>query len=593
MKVCPLCETGYPNHHTNCSTDGALLIESRDFEPGTVIRNYRIVRKIGQGGMGTVYLADHILLGRQRALKFLSKELSHDPRRLKRFRIEALAAIELRHPNIAEVMDLDQAEDGSPYIAMEFVDGPDLRRDLDGARDSGPYPWFPVERAFALARGIAQGLGAAHARGIVHRDIKPENILIAHAHTPAEIPKLLDFGIAAVKSASTNLSTTRGPGMTLEYAAPEQIRGMGGDQLDGRTDIYALGGLFHEMLTGATMFHSHNTEGWMYHHLQAERVPPSRLRPELAQWAGLDSLIVRMLAVDRDQRPDDIPQFLAELDAVQQKTPPRRTVVVTSPGPGSGHKPTVILPAATSNPNPLQNSAGESLFGQFAEPASPKKDRKPALLAASIFLVIAIAGGLGYYAFERSESPNPAPDAAIAAVPANASPIVQHGTSANPAPTQKLLASKPQPPQEAVIAISCDLACNWKLDHGTSGALDFSGTKRIPVQPGTHIVEASAHDNRLPAQQKSISIRNPGDYDASFHFEPGLTALVKSTTEASQRVADAMQQGDAKYKSGDNCGAIAAYNDALRINPNYQPALSGRAEAQKEQKILGPCENGN
>src|ERR1700744_323366 len=118
MKLCPLCDTTYPNHYTNCETDGASLIVSRDLEPGTVIRNkYRIVRALGRGGMGTVYLADHILLGRQRALKFISGDMGQDPKLLKRFRLEAQAAIELRHPNVVEVVDLDQAEDGSPYIA--------------------------------------------------------------------------------------------------------------------------------------------------------------------------------------------------------------------------------------------------------------------------------------------------------------------------------------------------------------------------------------------------------------------------------------------------------------------------------------------
>ncbi|MGB8261384.1 MAG: hypothetical protein WCE75_13580 [Terracidiphilus sp.] len=115
MKRCPLCDTGYPNHQSNCDKDGALLIESRDLEPGTTIRGkYRIVRLLGHGGMGTVYLAEHILLGQPRALKFISAELSQDARFLKRFRHEAQAAIQLRHPNVVEVVDLDQAEDGTP-----------------------------------------------------------------------------------------------------------------------------------------------------------------------------------------------------------------------------------------------------------------------------------------------------------------------------------------------------------------------------------------------------------------------------------------------------------------------------------------------
>jgi serine/threonine-protein kinase len=330
MKTCPLCDAAYPNHQTNCPTDGAMLIERRELEPGTVIRGkYRIVRFLGRGGMGTVYLAEHILLGRQRALKFISSELSQDPRFLKRFRHEAQAAIELRHPNVVEVVDLDQAEDGSPYIAMEYVEGPDLRQELA----HGP---FAVERALAIARGVAQGLAVAHAKGIVHRDVKPENILLAGGNGKPEIPKLLDFGIAAMKESATAISRTRGLMLTPEYAAPEQWKGMAADELDGRADLYALGGVLHEMLTGQTCFHSHNTEGWMYQHLQAEPQAPSLLRPELRNWPGLDALVLRLLARDREQR---FPSVAAFLEALTPKPPAPKPAPVVVPPPAPAPEP--------------------------------------------------------------------------------------------------------------------------------------------------------------------------------------------------------------------------------------------------------------
>jgi serine/threonine protein kinase len=296
MKTCPLCETAYPSQHTNCPTDGAILIETREFAQGMVIRDkYRILRQIGRGGMGTVYLAEHIMLGRVRALKFISSELSQDSVFLRRFRREAQAAIELRHPNIVEVVDLDQAEDGTPYIAMEYVEGPGLRHELS----NGP---LPVERALAIAWGIAQGLGAAHAKGIIHRDVKPENILLAGGNGAPEIPKLLDFGIAAMKETATISGRTIGLMLTPPYAAPEQWKGMPAEELDGRADIYALGGVFYEMLTGHTPFHAHNTEGWLYQHLYADLRSPSQLRPELQNYPGLDEVVLRMLERDRAQR---------------------------------------------------------------------------------------------------------------------------------------------------------------------------------------------------------------------------------------------------------------------------------------------------
>jgi len=308
MKTCPLCETAYPNQHTSCPTDGALLIERRELEPGTVIRGkYRIERKLGQGGMGTVYLAEHMLLSRQRALKFISSELSQDPAFLRRFRREAQAASELRHPNLVEVVDLDQAEDGTPYIAMEFVDGSDLRHALKTGT-------FSVDRTIAIARGIAQGLGAAHKNGIVHRDIKPENILLAGGDGKPEMPKLLDFGIAAIKEGSTALSHTHGLMLTPPYAAPEQWKGMPAEELDGRVDLYALGCVFYEMLTGQTPFHAHNTEGWMYQHLYQDPQPPSRLRPALLNYPGLDEVLLCLLAREREQRFPSTDAFLAALD---------------------------------------------------------------------------------------------------------------------------------------------------------------------------------------------------------------------------------------------------------------------------------------
>jgi serine/threonine-protein kinase len=315
MKTCPLCETAYPSNHTTCPTDGALLIETRQLEPGMIIRGkYRIERQLGRGGMGTVYLAEHILLGRQRALKFISSELSQDATFLRRFRREAQAATQLQHPNVVQVVDLDQSEDGTPYMAMEYVEGPDLRHALAAGA-------LPVERALAIARGIALGLGEAHAKGIIHRDVKPENILLAGGNSAPETPKLLDFGIAAMKESTTAASRTHGLMLTPQYASPEQWKGMASELLDGRADLYALGGVLNEMLTGQTCYHSHNTEGWMYQHLQEQPQPPSQSRPELANWPGLDDLVLRLLAKDREQRPRDAADLVRMLDAVQYADP--------------------------------------------------------------------------------------------------------------------------------------------------------------------------------------------------------------------------------------------------------------------------------
>jgi serine/threonine protein kinase len=391
-------------------------------EPGTLIRGkYRIIRLLGRGGMGTVYQAEHILLGRQRALKFISSELSQDATFLRRFRREAQAATELLHPNVVQVVDLDQAEDGSPYIAMEYVDGPDLRHALSqGVRhtdsdldlyqgttsvvpqrrqnESGvltPEGIFAVPRALHIARGITQGLGAAHAKGIVHRDVKPENILLAHGPNGEEIPKLLDFGIAAMKESATVSSRTHGLLLTPPYAAPEQWKGMAAEELDGRTDLYALGGVLYEMLTGRPPFHAHNTEGWMYQHLHEQPQPPSLLRPELAKWPGLDALVLRLLAKDRDQRFPSAAGLLEALTltpsqaraaTVIQPTPAPRTPTVVEPPPPP------IPPPARKPVDPVPSPVPEPVDDEPSFASVPSRKLPIKWLAAAAVLILVVAG---------------------------------------------------------------------------------------------------------------------------------------------------------------------------------------------------------
>ncbi|HEY1211043.1 MAG TPA: protein kinase [Terracidiphilus sp.] len=326
MKTCPVCDTPYPDQHTNCPTDGAVLIVSHELAVGSMVRGkYRIIDKLGQGGMGVVYLAEDIMLGVRVALKFLSVELSKDPKFIKRFRNEARAAYQLRHPNIVEVTALDQAEDGSLFIAMEYVEGVPLNA-YHGDPEFADIP-HPVERALGLAREIASGLAAAHAQGTVHRDIKPDNIRLTRSKDGQEHAKILDFGIAAMAESVTRVSMTHGILLTPEYAAPEQWLEMPAAEIDGRTDTYALGCVLYWMLTRQTPFHAHNTAGWMKQHLEEAPKPPSQLRPDLVDWVGLDELLLRMLAKNREDRPWDA-ELLSLLDAVHYESREQRQEIV-------------------------------------------------------------------------------------------------------------------------------------------------------------------------------------------------------------------------------------------------------------------------
>jgi serine/threonine-protein kinase len=220
---------------------------------------------------------------------------------------------------------------------MEFVDGPDLRNFLSVA----PRP-FSVPQALEITRGICEGLRAAHARGMVHRDIKPENILLARERE-GYVPKIADFGIVATRECSTSHTRTGATLLTMAYAAPEQWRGMAAAELDGRTDLYALGGVLFEMLIGQTVFTAESYEGWSGQHLNTAPVKPGSMRPDLAAWRGLDDLVVRLLAKERSERPNDADEVLRLLDMVRYVAPEPHQRTVTdyrvrpprsnSPGP--------------------------------------------------------------------------------------------------------------------------------------------------------------------------------------------------------------------------------------------------------------------
>ena len=310
VRYCPICLVSYSTDTTTCRHDGAILVESREWKPGLIVRSkYRIIEKIGRGGMGTVYKAEHLALQEMRALKVLDPFLGDDPRFIRRFHVEAKTARRVRHPGIVHVEDLDQAEDGSLFIAMEYVPGPSLKALI--ASQGGP---LPTRRALALARQVADALNAAHALGIVHRDVKPDNILIATDEAGRDLVKIVDLGIAALREHSQTMSTSLL--MTPAYAAPEQWRGMKAADLDGRADLYALGATLFEMLTGQKPFRAETPEQWMHAHLQQPAADPSTLNPKLAALPALNQLVLALLAKNRDDRPSTAAEVIASIDAI-------------------------------------------------------------------------------------------------------------------------------------------------------------------------------------------------------------------------------------------------------------------------------------
>ena len=327
MKLCPICLGEYSDDHTTCPTDSARLMETNEWQPGQMVANnkYRIVAKIGRGGMGTVFKASHVALDEIRALKLMDPQFARDPQFVARFRNEAKAARRLSHPNAVHVDDLDQSDDGNLFIAMEFVDGVSLRELLTATQ--GP---IQLARALSITRCIADALGAAHALGMVHRDIKPDNILLGRDASGREIPKLADFGIVAIREAA--FQSLRSP-MTPGYASPEQRQGMQASELDGRADLYALGMTLYEMLTGRLPFDADTEEGLRRAHLEETPLPPSTYSRELEGYADVDNLVLRLLAKDREMRPADANALIQELNLIEARQPPRTPT--PHPGPGS------------------------------------------------------------------------------------------------------------------------------------------------------------------------------------------------------------------------------------------------------------------
>jgi eukaryotic-like serine/threonine-protein kinase len=339
---------------------------------GESVGSYRLLGAIGSGGMGVVYVAEHLLLGRRAAIKFLHPHVSGEPEMVERFFNEARAASAVKHPGIVEVYDFGYLE-GAAYLVMEYLDGESLLAHL---RVEGT---LRVDRAITIVRKVAAALTAAHDAGVVHRDLKPDNIFLVR-DAPDVAPEargrvcLLDFGVAKLLRSDGSFSASATASGVLvgtpAYMSPEQCKG--GGQIDGRSDLYSLGCVLYGMLAGRPPFVGEGGGDVLAHHIFVVPEPPSAHSPGVPP--ELDAIVMRLLEKDparRFQSARELGRVLGEasehIDALDQTD--ERQVTTRAAKLARASTPPIV-PLATPRPGPLTPGSSPTALAPLLEPTT-------------------------------------------------------------------------------------------------------------------------------------------------------------------------------------------------------------------------------
>jgi serine/threonine protein kinase len=443
----------------------------------TVAGRYKVIRKLGEGGMGGVYLAMHTILEKQVALKVLHGELTRKPDLVDRFMQEAKAASRIRHENVIDISDFGVTPDGYVFFAMELLQGADLHDQVARAKLSGQLlPWSRTKKIFLQ---ICSALAAAHARGIVHRDLKPENVFLIDFLGDPDFVKLLDFGIAKLTDVSNEeggrkLTKTGMLFGTPEYMSPEQARG---ENVDHRVDIYAMGCILFQLVTNRVPFESDNFMGVLSQHLTEEPpVIPPQVFDQIGAPRELAAVIDRALEKDRDKRYQTIEELANDIRQVcgdplpADKSQPMRAANVTSPQETTRTRPATGPIGDARRAKPETSRVKTQWTGNLRVPEEtveaappPTKSKLPLIIGAVVLAgagaaaaVFAVGGGSG-----GDEAP--APSVASGSAPA-VQPPVEQPPPPPPPPTETL------PDQVEIVlsstpkgAIVTDLANNRVL----------------------------------------------------------------------------------------------------------------------------------
>jgi len=389
VKICPVCSTEFPDDQKFCPNDGSVLrgaAPTSDLVGQVVAERYHVVKKLGEGGMGQVYLAEHVKMGRRSAIKVMNPSMTHDPDAVARFNREAANASRITHPNVCAVYDFGETPDGLIYLAMEFIEGEPLTDliEREGA--------LKVGRAVRIFQQTADALQAAHDLGIVHRDLKPDNIMLAKGRDGSDVVKVVDFGIAkAVGGDEAGQKVTK-TGLvvgTPEFMSPEQLSG---DKLDGRSDLYSLALVLFRMLTGKLPFEATSVQETMIKRLTDEPTKLAISRPDLTFPPRLQPVLDHALARTPGDRYQSVAEFAADVSKAVGATGPAAPALDTD---GK----TQMIGAAD------KTKIAAAVPATRVGPAGPEK--RSMMVPAAIAVVLVALGGGAWAVFGRGHSTPP------------------------------------------------------------------------------------------------------------------------------------------------------------------------------------------
>jgi serine/threonine protein kinase len=496
---CPKCGAANRDDARFCGACGAASLST---EPASspslgeapvmigreIAGRYRMLTKLGEGGMGAVFRAEQISLKRTVAVKLLRSEVLGNQLLLRRFSAEAEAVAKLNHPNTVNIYDFGQDSDGTLFIAMEFIEGRSLRSVIQAEAP------LPPRRALQVALQVAASLSDAHAHAIVHRDLKPDNVMLQDRGRERDVARVLDFGIAKLRddNRATQMQMTQQGDMlgTPQYMAPEQIRA---EPIDGRTDVYALGCMLYEMVTGRLPYEATTVLALLSKHLIEQPVPPSQRRPELGLPPALDHLILSAMAKDPRARPPTMDAYSEQIAALLPTLPadPRGAarpagapVIGSLPTAATGFSPATPPPGYASPPayTPSPHALAPQSSGASPRPAgSAAPSRRTVALVVTGMIIL--GGGIAALV--------------IADHARGRSPASGQGPGPDPAPSDAAVVSHDAPASEPHTPSSDPWAGGLPSDAGPAMPDQWGGSgepegQKLPVAQGVSIIVPSS-----------------------------------------------------------------------------------------------------